>query len=270
MAFGAWAALIMQQQLETKEKDVQAMLFDCNIVQDTSSAKMPQESILSSGPQLADLLEMIYLLESSLQTKTDDLVHQQQLVLECESRLQTLDEVLQQRTLEYEQLLQQSADEMARLKLDHESQMQQASQAFAQQVEATQRSLQMKAESDLAIQAEAARLEKLRQQLEENRQQLEDKQVAPKIVTKLVRQPRHYLDLRSRANEFSHTAALAEHDVDCDSENCSTSSDSDCSSASLVSNILRTHEQLPRTPKKQPEWDNSQTSRLSSGKKQVF
>ena len=104
----------------------------------------------------------------------DELQQQQQLVLESQSRAQTLDEVLQQRTFEYEQLLQQSADEMARLKLDHESQLQQASQAFAQQVQATQRSLQMKTESDLAIQAEAARLETLRQQLEEYRQQLEE------------------------------------------------------------------------------------------------
>ncbi len=104
----------------------------------------------------------------------DELQQQQQLVLESQSRAQTLDEVLQQRTFEYEQLLQQSADEMARLKLDHESQLQQASQAFAQQVQATQRSLQMKTESDLAIEAEAARLETLRQQLEEYRQQLEE------------------------------------------------------------------------------------------------
>jgi hypothetical protein len=64
MAFGAWAALIMQQQLETKEKEVEAMLLDCNVVQehDTSLANIPQEMIVSSGPQLAELLEMIYLL----------------------------------------------------------------------------------------------------------------------------------------------------------------------------------------------------------------
>jgi chromosome segregation ATPase len=104
----------------------------------------------------------------------DELMQQQQLVLESQSRVQTLDEVLQKRTIEYEQLLQQNADEIARMKFDHDSQLQQASQAFAQQVEASQRLLQMKNESDLAIQAEAVRLETLRQQLDEYRQQLEE------------------------------------------------------------------------------------------------
>jgi chromosome segregation ATPase len=209
-----------------------------------------------------------------LQIKTLDLLQQQQLVLESQSRVQTLDEVLQKRTIEYEQLLQQSADEIAQLKLDHDSQLQQVSQAFAQQVEEAQRSLQMKNESDLAIQAEAARLENLRQQLEEYRQHLDDyrhqlheKQAAPKFFTKKTQQSRHFMDSHSRIYELSRASVPAEHDSDfCDSENRSACSER--SSTSPTSNILRTHEQLPRTPKKQPAWDNSQTSRFTSGKKQ--
>ncbi len=128
-------------------------------------------------------IDEIRLTASSLQ---DELLQQQQLVLETQTRAQRLEEVLQQRTFEYEQLLQQGADDIAQLKLDHDMQLQKASQAFAQQVEATQRSLQLKSESDRAILAESQRLENLRQRLEKDQQRLEEQQGKLQVLRRAV------------------------------------------------------------------------------------
>jgi DNA repair exonuclease SbcCD ATPase subunit len=122
---------------------------------------------------LSGKIDEMQLTASSLQ---EELLQQQQLVLDSQSRAQRLEEALQQTTLEYERHLQQYADEMAQLKLDHDQQLQQASQAFAQQVEATQRSLRLMNESDRAIQAESWQLEQLRQRLEEDQKRLEEEQ----------------------------------------------------------------------------------------------
>jgi hypothetical protein len=103
----------------------------------------------------------------------EDQLQQQQLLLESQSRAQRLDEVLQQSAVEYEQLLQQSAEEMELLKLELAVQMQKAS---SQDLEATERSLQLRVESERAIEAESQRLEKLEQHLQKQLQQLREEQ----------------------------------------------------------------------------------------------
>jgi hypothetical protein len=132
---------VLQQQLREKEKEVDAIRLKHAAATESYAGVTQTSQQQTSNPdvQRSDLLEMIILLESSLQSKTVELLQQQQLVLDSQSRAQRLEEALQQTTLEYERRLQQNADEMAQLKLDHDQQLQQASQAFAQQIsESTQ------------------------------------------------------------------------------------------------------------------------------------
>jgi hypothetical protein len=77
---------------------------------------------------------------------------------------------LQQSSQEYEQLLQLSAEQIESLKLELAERMQQAS---AQELEAAQRSLQLRDEYEPAIAAELKRLEELGQQLQKQQQLLE-------------------------------------------------------------------------------------------------
>lgn len=98
---------MLQEQLNAKEKNIDASSLEHAAVQEHQNSEPSQQKVTNTDVQQSDLLEMIALLESSLQSKTAELLQQQQLAMETESRAQRLEELLQQRNFEYEKLLQQ-------------------------------------------------------------------------------------------------------------------------------------------------------------------
>jgi tropomyosin 2 len=131
----------LQQRLQGTQEEVESIKMEFADVFDAT--EQLQQIISKARIERADMLELISLLETCLQDKTAEL-HQQQLLLQdSQNRAQRLDEVLQQNSQEYEQLLQLSAEQIESLKRELADRMQQAS---AQELEAAQRSLQLRDE----------------------------------------------------------------------------------------------------------------------------
>jgi tropomyosin-2 len=158
----------LQQRLKGTQEEVESIKLEFADVFDAT--EQLQQIVSKARAERADMLELISLLETCLQDKTAELHHQQQLLQDSQYRAQRLDEVLQQSSQEYEQQLQLSAEQIESLKVELAERMQQAA---THELEAAQRSLQLRDEYEPAIAAEMKRLEKLGQQLQKQQQLLQ-------------------------------------------------------------------------------------------------
>ncbi len=253
-AFGAWA--------NRARDDREELLVTSFVTWAERMRKSKEKRLIEATDQLranrADMLEMISLLEKSLQAKTDELLLLQQLLLDSQSRAERMDEVLKQSALEYEQRLQQSAEEMESLKLELAAQMQKAA---SQDFEATERLLQLRVESERVI---AAALSIQKQSSEPKQPDERNLQVA--WQNQSFQQQHSHTDVPTPSHKRSLVAILTDYYDDCHSSpgSCSDGSASPCST------ILRTNEQLPlphsaRLSRRQQPWNSSQTSQFSSG-----